>query len=100
VLGSNGRDEAGVKMSNVVALDGGRVPQTGEPNEALIHVLEDALVMARTGKLQSFIGTGFLAEGGRVALWAGDHPNVYEMLGSIAWLEHEYVDRISSNIKK
>ena len=80
-------------MTNVVGI-GGRVPtQLGEPNEALIGVLEDALARAKTGQLQSLIGTGFTSDGGRLAMWADQHENVYEMLGSLAWLQHEYVHR-------
>lgn len=80
-------------MSNVVGI-GGRVPtQLGEPNPALISMLEDTLEKARSGHLQSFIGTGFVSDGARLALWADAHENVYEMLGSIAWLQHEYVQR-------
>lgn len=82
-------------MTNVVGLDGKAPPPrlTGEPNPSLIDALRDMLRMAESGELQSFIGTGFVADGNRLSIWFNNHPNVYEMLGAIAWLEHEYVAR-------
>jgi len=81
-------------MSKVVGING-PIPSalTGEPNEGLVGALRDLLEMAETGRLQSFVGTGFVMSGDRVSIWGGPHGNVYEMLGSIAWLEHEYVAR-------
>lgn len=80
-------------MTNVVSLNGGQHPAIGEPRAALVSVIEDMLAKARTGELQSFIGTGFTADGGRLAVWSEGAPNVYAMLGAIAWLQHEYVHR-------
>ncbi|MCZ3377425.1 hypothetical protein [Rhizobium sp. AG207R] len=85
-------------MSNVTSLFGERPPQLGEPNEALVRMLEDVLQMAKSGRLQSMIATGFTEEGNRLSLWSGDHPNVYEMLGALSWLQHEYVDRINGRV--
>lgn len=79
-------------MSNVAALPGVRL-QNGAPNEALIGVLRDLLDRAESGQLQSFIGTGFQADGLRAAAWVDHHGNVYEMLGALAWLQAEYVHR-------
>lgn len=79
--------------SNVIGISGHRPTQLGEPNAALIEALEDTLERARSGQLQSLIATGFVSDGARFALWVDAHENVYEMLGSIAWLQHEYVDR-------
>jgi len=80
-------------MSNVRALPNiGNLP-TSEPNEQLIKNLEDLLAMARSGQLQSFIGTGFFLDGARVASWGDFHQNVYEMLGSLSWLHAEYIHR-------
>ena len=60
----------------VVSINGGEpVPAVGTPNDALISCLTEALEMAKSGELQSFIGTG------------------YVVLGSLAWLQHEYVHR-------
>lgn len=82
-------------MSKVVGIKGPVPPAlTGEPNEGLIAALRDVLEMAESGRLQSFIGTGFVAGGERLSIYGGPHPNVYEMLGAINWLEHEYVARI------
>lgn len=84
-------------MSKVVGLNGQAPPPalTGEPSEALIEMLEDTLEMARSGQLQSFIGTGFVKDGNRLAVWGPDHLNVYEMMGSLAWLQHEYAARVA-----
>lgn len=79
-------------MSNVTALPGVRAPVSG-PNEALVSVLRDLLSRAEAGHLQSFIGTGFQADGMRAAAWADQHDNVYQMLGALAWLQAEYVHR-------
>lgn len=77
---------------NVVGLRGSK-PPTSKPNEQLVANLRDLLNMAETGQLQSFIGVGFISEGLRVASWADFHDDVYQMLGAIAWLQHEYVAR-------
>jgi hypothetical protein len=77
---------------NVRALPGATVP-SAKPNEVLIKCLRSTLALAESGQLQSFIGTGFNADGARAAVWCDHHDNVYEMLGSIAWLQHEYVHR-------
>ncbi|MBX5238626.1 hypothetical protein [Rhizobium sp. NLR22b] len=80
-------------MSNVISLNGGTPAACGEPQEGLVKLLEQLLDMARAGHLQSFVGTGFASDGARVSMWGGLHENVYEMLGAIAWLQHEYVER-------
>ena len=59
----------------------------------LIRVLRDALARAESGELQSFIGTGFNADGTRLAVWADLHENVYEMAGALTWLQAEYIHR-------
>ena len=86
-------------MTNVVSLSGNQPSQLGEPRQALIDALTDALEMAKAGRLQSFIGTGFTADGNRLACWGGHHENVYEMLGAINWLEHEYVIRQTNGVR-
>lgn len=79
----------------VVALPGVKVP-TNEPSPALVKMLRDVLELAESGRLQCLIATGFLADGGRLTAWGGQHPNVYEMLGAIEWMREEYVDRIKA----
>lgn len=69
-------------MTNVVTLPNCKAG----PNENLLD-------RARDGQIQSFIGTGFTTDGGRVATWVDHHSNLYEMLGSLAWLQNEYVHR-------
>ena len=77
--------------SNVIGFRGGVPSQLGEPRQELIDVLENLLERAKTGQLQSLIATGFISDGGRISAWADTHENAYEMLGALAWLEHEYV---------
>lgn len=85
-------------MTNVRSINGEAVPQLGEPNQGVIGAIEKLLEMAKSGQLQSFIGTGFTAQSERVSIWSGHHPNVHEMLGALAWLQHEFVDRVTKNI--
>jgi hypothetical protein len=84
-------------MSNVRALPGLREPdEAATPNQELIEALRRALDMAESGQLQCYIGTGFTSDGLRLSTWVDAHDNRYEMLGSLAWLEHEYVNRHTS----
>lgn len=80
-------------MDNVAPIHSGINLQSSTPNEAVICALRNLLDMAESGQLQSYIGTGFTCDGLRVATWCDFHSNVYEMLGAINWLEHEFVDR-------
>jgi hypothetical protein len=77
---------------NVTALPGSRVPTSG-PNQQLISVLRNLLEHAEAGRLQSFVGTGFMADHARLGAWVDLHDNVFEMLGALAWLQAEYVHR-------
>lgn len=79
-------------MSNVAMLHGGVVP-TSEPNEALISAIEALLDMAKSGQLQSYIGSGFTHDGLRVATWCDFHDDVYQVVGSMEWLKAEYIER-------
>lgn len=78
-------------MSDVISLQTGKTVEIAEPCQSLIDAIKDLLEMAESGRLQSFVGTGFLADGMRVSVWADFHDNTYEMLGSIAWLQAEYI---------
>lgn len=83
---------------NVVSLSGGAVPEFGEPDEGLVKALEALTEKARTGELQSFVGTGFTSEGLRASIWGGSFgSDVYAFLGSLAWLQHEYVHRLTED---
>lgn len=85
---------------NVVRLDGTPAPKPGEPVASLVEMLTDLLEMAKTGELQSLVGTGFTSDNCRLALWhISNHTNVYEALGAISWLQHEYVARIAGTIE-
>lgn len=83
-------------MSNVASIIGGRAPNG--PNNALISMLRDLVGRAERGELQSFIGTGFTADGNRAAIWSDHHGNVYEMMGALGWLQAEYVARHTENL--
>lgn len=83
-------------MSNVKNLFGQAV-EVMKPNEGLVSALEQLLEMARTGQLQSYIGTGFTVDGLRATTWCNNHDDVCQMLGSIAWLQHEYVERTTAS---
>ena len=77
---------------NIRTLPGAKVP-SAEPNEVVVEILRKLLKMAETGQLQSFVGTGFTADGLRMATWIDLHPDVYQMLGALAWLQAEYIHR-------
>jgi len=78
-------------MGNVIGLNGLPKTEFRAPDDGLISAVENALEVARSGKLQSLVATGFTDDGMRFSLFGGHHENLYEMLGSINWLEHEYV---------
>lgn len=82
-------------MSNVKSIYGAEVPvkELGEPNAALVALLKDVLAMAESGQLQAFIGTGFTSDNLRTVIWADQHPDVYQMLGALAWMQAEYIKR-------
>lgn len=80
-------------VNNVVPLSGVMPSAAGEPRPSLIAILKNLLAKAESGELQSLIGTGFTHERLCVAIWHDTHENVYEMLGALNWLEHEYVQR-------
>lgn len=83
---------------NVVGLHGRQPPQLGQPNPALVDLLGDLLELAKTGRLQSLIATGFAADGARIGVWGDAHTNVYEMLGALTWLQAEYIRRHSDDV--
>lgn len=83
-------------MSNVKALPGSTVP-TNEPNQSLIKTLEDILESARSGELQSFIATGFRADGLRMSCVFA-HRNVYEFIGSIELLKRDYIEQMTERL--
>lgn len=84
------------RRPKVLSISTGReLPPPEEPYGPLVAVLEDALELARRGELRSLVATGVMANGERMSLYSQDpmRINVVEMLGAIAWLEHEYVAR-------
>lgn len=84
-------------MSVVPLFPGESPPSLGEPSEMLIQALEEALEMARAGRLQSFWGTGFTSDGCRFAVSIpGGTQDVFQVLGAIQWLGHEYVQTVTA----
>lgn len=81
-------------MSNVISLSGGTV-EPSKPNQSLIDALRAVLANAESGQLQSYIGTGFTNDGLRVSTWCNTHDDIYQMLGSLAWLQAEYIKRVT-----
>lgn len=79
--------------SNVKAIFTGKTVQADAANEHLVTLLEEILEMAKTGVLQSFVGTGFTSERTRLACWGDFHKDVYQMMGALNWLVHEYAYR-------
>lgn len=79
-------------MNNVKPLHNG-ITINPSVNEGLVHSLEDLLGMARSGMLQSYIGTGFTRDGLRVSTWSDYHDDIYQMLGSLEWIKAEYIHR-------
>ena len=67
--------------------------EQGPPNAALIGALMAALEMAQAGERQSLVATGFDRSGERITFWADHHAKYFEMLGSLAQLQLEYVHK-------
>ena len=86
-------------MSNVTTFPGAKPPMTGKPNAGLVSALRAALAMAESGQLQSLIGAGFVADGGRYSFMGDHHDNIYETLGSLVWLQAEYQHRHPEGFK-
>lgn len=84
---------------NIKTLPGvNRPSQLGEPNIALIGMLENALERAKSGQLQSLIAAGHTSEGDRFVMWGPFDEDVYRTLGSLTWLQHEYVARMTGEV--
>ena len=75
----------------VKALRGALIP-TNEPNQVLVDVVKKMLADAESGRLQSLLAAGFLDDGLRMTCIVNTHPNVYEVLGSLEMLKHEYIN--------
>lgn len=78
-------------MNNVKSLHGTPIP-TSKPNEMLVSALKDILSDAESGRLQSFIGAGFLSDGLRMSCVINTHPNAYEVIGSIEMLKLDFIN--------
>lgn len=84
-------------MTNVLPMPGLKNPsEMPTPNQELIEAIRQVLAMAESGQLQCYIGAGFTCDGLRIATWGTDHDDKYQMLGSLAWLQAEYIRRLSA----
>ena len=81
------------QMTNVKPLHSGIQVVSKEPNAELIKALDDLLALAKSGELQSFLGTGFDINQNRISMWCDFHINKYEMLGAVEFLKTEWLDR-------
>ena len=80
-------------MTNVITL-GGQPVKPIEPNQGLISAFRALLDSAEKGELQSFVGTGFRRDGSRAVLWSDTPGDVVQVLGSLAWLQADYIKRV------
>ena len=76
----------------VVSIKGGKPvePEPAAPNEALVKMLTDALELAKSGSLQTFIGIGLLdtEEQYHMAEYSTDEAHL--MLGMLEWLKLDF----------
>lgn len=81
----------------VVPLKPGMATETNAPQPELATLLRDLADRADRGDLQTFVGFGFNAEDTRVAIWyLPTNHDTYAMLGGITWLQHEYIDKVTT----
>lgn len=71
-----------------------RADHDAAPREDLIELLEELTAMAKSGRLRSLVGTGFVEDGCRVSLFGGDiGSGVWAMKGALCELANEYSER-------
>jgi len=66
---------------------------TDEPIESLVWMLEDLLENAKSGKLRTFDGVGFLSDGNRITATGPTHGNLCEMLGAIEMMKQDLTNK-------
>jgi hypothetical protein len=66
---------------------------TDEPIESLVWMLEDLLENAKSGKLRTFDGIGFLSDGNRITATGPIHDNLCEMIGGIELMKQELINK-------
>lgn len=80
-------------MSNVHFL-GDKPASYGEPNEALVNLLEDTLAKARTGELQTLLAVGHTSDGSIFTVFtAAAHNQYFLHLGAIEAMKAEFIKR-------
>jgi hypothetical protein len=80
-------------LSNVHFLSD-KPAEYGEPNQALIEMLEGMLDKARTGELQTLLGVGHTSDGGIVTIFTSAALLDYFLhLGAIEGLKAEFIKR-------
>lgn len=81
------------KSTKVVNLRDRTPIRTDEPIELLVLMLEDLLETARSGKLRTFDGIGFLSDGNRISATGPTHDNLCEMLGAIELMKQGFIKK-------
>ena len=66
---------------------------TDEPIESLVWMVEDLLEKAKSGKLRTFDGIGFLSDGNRITATGPTHNNLCEMIGAIEMMKQDLIKK-------
>ena len=76
----------------VVSIKGGKPvePEAVVPNEALVKMLTDALALATSGSLQTFVGIGLLETGEQYHMAAYNTDEAHLVLGLLEWLKLDF----------
>lgn len=79
----------------VVSIKGGRPvePEAVEPNEPLVRMLTEALEMAKSGALQTFVGIGLLDTEEQYHMAAYNTSDAHLILGMLEWLKLDFFHR-------
>ena len=81
------------KTTKVVNIHSKEPILTDEPIESLVWMLEDLLENAKSGKLRTFDGIGFLSDGNRITATGPIHDNLCEMIGGIELMKQELMKK-------
>ena len=67
-----------------------QLPQIN-PSEVLVKLLEDLLKRAKSGEIQTIVGTLEMADGCRMSVLM-IQKDLYSAIGALEMLKHEYVE--------
>lgn len=80
-------------MSATVHFLGENAP-VGQPNDALVKMLEDALAKARSGELQTILAVGHTSDGAIFTVFTkAAHNDYFLHLGAIEAMKAEFMAR-------